>query len=458
MNQAAKSPFKQILSFILLFYCILLTGCRSKEQPVTLAETPFFDRPGINKLIDDNYTEVQKNGWAELRIPQSVHGITEDSFSPNALDAARKLIDAGYEAYIVGGAIRDLVMGTETMDFDISTNATNEEFSGILDDVSFHSIQSGLEFGYAHYPDEVIDVASCVNIPAAFYGISGVPDFNPDSLYSDNYLFDSFERDLTMNALYYDVKTGDLVDFHGGLHDIREGVLDTMTDSDTAIRSNPAVAIRALRFKARYGYVFSDRLEDAMQNHCAEYLKDLEAHTLAFNLDKFYPAGYARRCYDVLLDYDVFKTLYPALADLCDTKDYQSYARTATDWMDQWHDDGNLQDDRLAMAVLLWPALASKGNKEDLSQCISTLLDEENSIYFISDELRSHYQALFALEWTLTELPEEAQAKATVVLPEFENAYELLLIREASGEEGLKQAVEFWTEVRKNVAGSRTSD
>ena len=157
---------------------------RPQEGAEVQAAASLFDNAEVNRLIDENYERVQKDGWAELRIPQSIHHISRADFEPNALDAADKLCAAGYEVYIVGGSIRDIILGKSANDFDIS------------------------------------------------------------------------RRDLTINALYYDIKTDEIVDWPGSLRDLRNGILDTLTDSDLTIRNVPPNAIRALRFKAGMVSVF----------------------------------------------------------------------------------------------------------------------------------------------------------------------------------------------------------
>ena len=213
-----------------------------------------FDSPEVNRLLDQNYAQVKEQGWAELRIPKSLHGIGEERFSASSIAAAKTLIAAGHEAYIVGGAVRDFVMGKEANDFDIVTDASHDEVAALLPGVTFHTIQNGLKFGVAHYEGENVDVATFVNIPKEYKGVPGVPDFNTDSLYGENALVDSFQRDFTMNAIYYDVKTGDLVDFHGGLRDIRDKRIATMVSPSLEFGCKPNTLFRGLRFQSRYGF------------------------------------------------------------------------------------------------------------------------------------------------------------------------------------------------------------
>ena len=438
-----------------LFLCLLaalalISGNAFGEASGTVAfpEADPAERAGlfasaeVNAMIDENYEAVVRDGWAELRIPMSMHGITEDHFPANSLDAAHKLIDAGYDAYMIGGSVRDLIMGTETMDYDITTNASNEAIVEVLGDVTFHSIATGHEFAIVHYGDEIVDVATCINIPASYHGIQGVPDFDPDSLYSDNIVADSFQRDLTMNAIYYDMATGDLVDFHGGLHDIREGILDTMLDAKVELTTDPRVAVRAMRFKARYGARFSDRLETEMRERAPEHVTNCTPKANLVNLRKFYTAGYARDAWDTLMDYGAFPALYTPVADLCHSPDYQSYIRSAMEWMDTWHDAGNLQDSDLAMAAILWPAVADLD-----AEGIAEVLEAQSKTIMLFEDIRQRYMALFELEKSLTGSFTDEEAMEMVSQSQFENAYELLLMR-GETDKSLEDAIAFWTGAR----------
>jgi poly(A) polymerase len=414
---------------------------------------PFFTDE-INRMIDENYKLVQENGWAELRIPESVHGLSRDIFSPNAVDAAEKLINAGYEAYCIGGAVRDLVMGTPTMDFDIVTTAPNEEFEKILGDVTFHTIPSGQSFGYAHYPDEVIDVARCVNIPAAYKGLPGVPDFDPDALYSGSFVADSFQRDLTFNAIYYDFRTGDLVDYHGGLHDIREGIVDTMVDPYVAIDDDPRIAIRSLRFAARYNFRLSDRMDAAMMENGPEYAAKNKPDRNEFNLAKYYDAGYARRCLDNLEKYNMFTAIYTPAAELYQTDAYKEYIRAATDWMDEWYAAGKVMDGNLSIAAFLWPAVEElKG--EALQTAAKELFAAQRKTIEINEEKEAKFLDIYDLQAKLTGELTEEDSQELLQHPHFMDAFELLMIRSRTNPE-LNPSVKYWSELMQKNRNAAT--
>ena len=155
-----------------------LTGEWAKTWAASMAAAPqtagsLFDNPEVKRMIDENYQEVLKNGYAELRIPLSLHGITEDVFTDNARDVAARLMENGYKAYVIGGCIRDFVMGRESNDIDFVTDAPLEQQQAIFGDAFVSHLSSGSVYGRVYYPDEVIDLATFQNIPPAFRRASG---------------------------------------------------------------------------------------------------------------------------------------------------------------------------------------------------------------------------------------------------------------------------------------------
>ena len=433
--------------FLLAAVLVLLCFPASAETDVF---ANLFENPEINALIDANHEEVMKNGYAELRIPESVHQIPLEFIDPYAMDAAQVLLDAGYDVYIIGGAVRDLVLNVKSSDFDLSTNASIEQQIELFGDMlTFHSAGE-YQFGYLHYPDEIVDLATTINIPAFFAGMPGVPEFDPDQLYSDSYLFDSFERDLTINAIYYDLRTHELVTYHGGLYDIRRNILDTIGDPDVKMTGNPTTAVRALRFKARFNAVFSDRLEEAMRANASRYFSLVAPTSNTFNMPRFFVNGYAVSCLEILDDYGVFAQVYAPVAELYETAEYKEYLRAAMNWMDEWYAGGNLMEDELPLAAILWPLIAEKPDDISVAECASALFDVQNKTIAIFEDTARKYIEIFELQEKLTETAGSAEAPEIMQAPQFENAYELLMIR-ACTDDSLADAAAFWTQMRETV-------
>ena len=370
----------------------------------------FFDDPEINALIDANYAEVQEKGWAELVIPESLHHFGRDRISPNALTVGQKLIDRGFAAYIVGGTVRDFAMGTKVNDFDVATDATIEQQMEIFGDALSLHVNNGKTFGVVHFEDEGIDLAQFQNIPAPYLGKPGVPDFDPESKVSTSPLNDSFQRDLTMNALYYDLTTGNIIDYHGGLYSIREGFLKAPVDGDLAMRTDPAI-IRLLRFKARYGFRLSDDLEAAMREHALEYAATIAPLEAENQLRRMWFGGYAVTCFDEMNDYGLFAYFHPPVADICGTEEYIAYAREALARLDADKAAGKIVDENEALALLLYPAAEKLAETMPAAEAVKAVLDHEATVYewwMDTRKLSEQYLLDLLIKAEAAELPVDA--------------------------------------------------
>lgn len=410
----------------------------SSESSSALSKGLFANKE-LNRLVDQNHKEVEKNGWAELRIPVSLHGITEDFVDPDAVDAAKKLLAEGYEVYVVGGAIRDLIMDYPANDFDLATNASISEIKRILGDVTTHSV-GDMTFAYAHYPSQIIDVAPFYNIPVAYYGSEGIPEFNPQERITDKAVNDSFRRDLTMNSIYYDMSNGDIVTWQGGLYDIREKQINTIAEPNLQMTDDPSVTIRALRFKARYNYNFSDRLEEAMRSGCPIYLDALDPDSMAFNLPKLFNGGYATESYNVLMDYNGFETLFPSTEGYGSDAAFQSYMKVAMAQFDALYAGGTKVSEQLMFSTILWPMIAREENFDRaLEKHISLQFKKCATDYEVINSMRR----MLRLEEKLTTEAAQNHAELISSSDEFADALRLLEIRALAGDVPT-QTLDFW--------------
>ena len=400
----------------------------------------------INRLIDENYTLVQKNGWAKLVIPRILHGIGEERFSPSCIAAAKTLIAAGHEAYVIGGAVRDMIIGKPSNDFDLVTSATNEEIKALLPNVTFHTIQNGAEFAVAHYPDEAIDVATFMNIPAVYYGHEGIPDFDPSELYGRNILNDSFQRDLPFNALYYDIVTGDLIDFHGGLHDIREGQINTMTDAHLEFSYKPNNVFRALRFKSRFGYSLNQQVEEAIRANIAEYVANMEGTTLSNEITKMEFTGYSLICWRTLLEYGAIPVVFPPVLDFYKTSAYRDYMEATLSALDAAYakNKGDKGYMRYFLAAALWPAIERETAKgTPFWDSVAKVLDNEGRVYVYLKTERRDVEEFLSVEHYLTHPRRLKPVDALISNLYFPAAFELLKVR-ARLNPSLAGFVSFW--------------
>ncbi len=185
-------------------------------------------------------------------IPLKAHGITRDRLSSCALKTVTTLQKAGYEAYVVGGAVRDLLMGKTPKDFDVATDARPEEVRALFR----RSRIIGRRFQIVHVMcgPETIEVTTFRG-PA---DENAQVDDETGRILRDNVFGtqeeDAARRDFTVNALYYDPATEEIIDQHRGVDDIRDRVLRIIGDPATRFREDPVRMLRAVRFAARFDF------------------------------------------------------------------------------------------------------------------------------------------------------------------------------------------------------------
>ncbi|HEX6691790.1 MAG TPA: polynucleotide adenylyltransferase PcnB, partial [Burkholderiales bacterium] len=185
-----------------------------------------------------------------VRMPREKHGLARDSLSPAAAKVCAVLREAGFQAYVVGGAVRDLLLGFEPKDFDIATDARPEQVRPLFR----RAIIIGRRFRLVHVMmgQDTVEVST-------FRGA------DPQTAEKDEHgrvlrdnVFgtqeeDALRRDFTVNALYYDPATEEVVDFHGGLADLKKRVMRVIGDPEVRYREDPVRMLRAVRLCAKLG-------------------------------------------------------------------------------------------------------------------------------------------------------------------------------------------------------------
>ncbi len=185
-------------------------------------------------------------------IPRPDHPISRKDIDHDTLKVMYKLKDAGFEAYLVGGAVRDLLMGKKPKDFDVATNARPRDLRRLFR----NSREVGRRFRLIHV------FFGPKNVEVATLRSAIEPPDGSDDLYIDDdnqwgdLESDAFRRDFTVNSLYYDIRDFAVIDYTGGVEDVRDRLVRAIGDPKTRFAEDPVRMLRAIKFAARFGFDF----------------------------------------------------------------------------------------------------------------------------------------------------------------------------------------------------------
>jgi poly(A) polymerase len=258
---------------------------------------------------------LKNNGKPESKgpriIPRSAHGVSENEVSKSALKVLYRLHKSGYQAFLVGGCVRDALVGLHPKDFDVATDATPDEVRALFSNCRL----IGRRFRLAHvrFGREIIEVATFR--AAANHADDDHAHDDEGRIIRDN-VYGSIEedvwrRDFTCNALYYNIADHSIWDFAGGVDDIKQKHIVLIGDAQKRLREDPVRMLRAVRFAAKLEFTVDDAVAGAIRSQ-ANLLSNVPAARLFDEFLKLFQAGHAERTFDMLRDYDLFAPLFPA--------------------------------------------------------------------------------------------------------------------------------------------------
>ena len=303
-------------------------------------------------------TEDQGNPTLAQRvIERAEHGISRRQISPNALRVLYRLKEAGHQACLVGGAVRDLLLGLEPKDFDVATDATPEQVRQLFRNCRL----IGRRFRLAHvmFGREIIEVAT---FRANSDDGSGDRELENGRLVRDNVYGtieeDAVRRDFTANALYYDIADFSVRDFVGGYDDVRARVLRLIGDPESRYREDPVRMLRAVRLAAKLGMGIDPAAAEPIPR-LAPLLADAPPARLFEEMLKLFLAGCAHDSLLGLEHHGLLPVLFPdtaaALADDAAGGSATMLVKAMANTDRRVHEDKPVTPAFL-FAALLWPA------------------------------------------------------------------------------------------------------
>lgn len=393
-------------------------------------------------------------------IPRPEHNISRSLVSEAAIRTLYGLKKGGYEAYLVGGGVRDLLLGREPKDFDVATDARPEEIRRL-----FRSCMIiGRRFRLAHvrFGREVIEVAT-FRAGADESGTMGGEQVIEDGrLVRDNVYGnleqDARRRDFTLNALYYNIRDFSVLDYADGMTDLKAGLLRLIGDPELRYREDPVRMLRAVRFAAKLGFRIHAATEAPIAG-MAHLLEGIPPSRLYEEVVKIFHNGEAVQGFELLRLYGLFGVLFP-LTEAALTLEENAFPITlvtkALGNTDKRIAEGKPVTPAFLFAALLWEPvrLAALGfeqqgaaREESLHLAASSIFAEQSKHVALPKRFALQAREIWALQprfqFTKGKRPERL-----LTHPRFRAAYDFLCLRASCGEE-VQELAQWWTDYQE---------
>ncbi len=413
----------------------------------------------------NDYTPSEAPAFTELAlniVTRQEHNISRKKISDNALKVLYRLHGAGFDAYLVGGGVRDLLLGQAPKDFDIATNATPEQIRQLFKNCRL----IGRRFRLAHimFGRDIIEVAT-------FRGHHQEPSKNVSQQSKEGMLLrdnvygtideDAERRDFTVNAMYYNIGDYSIHDYAGGIEDLEDKLIRLLGDPETRYREDPVRMLRAIRFAVKLDFDIEEDTAEPIEE-LATLLQDIPAARLYEESLKMLQSGHGLETYHLMREYNLFQQLFPTIAEFF-TEDYSSQTEQMLDLVldstDQRIEEGKRINPAFMFAAMLWYPLQEKAKqlmeKRNLAYYDAIM---EASNYVLDDQVRTiaiprRHTATIREIWQLQlRMPRRNGKRAfrLMELNKFRAGFDFLEMR-GEVEQGDTQLLAKWWETFQNA-------
>ena len=419
-----------------------------EDLPPKLAEKSKRDPIKSNEIIN-------KIPEGATIISRPDHCVSRKQVSDHALKVLYRLRKEGFDAYLVGGCVRDLLLGREPKDFDVVTNAEPDEIADIFSNCRL----IGKRFRLAHvfYGREFVEVATFRK--AISDDKKEVPRLTKEGRILHDNIYGSIEedvwrRDFTINALYYNITDFSIVDFVGGMADHQAGLIRLIGDSNERFREDPVRMLRAIRFAVKLAFKLHHDCEQAIPLN-AHLLASIPAARLHDEVTKLFLSGYGVQTFEMLRQYGLFGVLFPAVEKSL-SHEASHFPKmmviNALKNSDLRIVEGKPVTSYFLFAVLLWEPMQLRAKEKITKGTLESTAYYEAASEVLTQQIRRvslpRHLALEIREvWNLQpKFDVRAGMKPHRLMshPRFRAAYDFLLLRAQTGSASLEVA-EWWT-------------
>lgn len=414
------------------------------------------DQTGITTVKSNDDLNRLLNEGERRVIPESTHKIPRHALDDNAMRVVYRLLDNGYEGYLVGGCVRDLLAGTEPKDFDVVTSATPEQTEPLFNNARL--IGRRFKIVHVRFGREIIEVATfrASHDSDANSGDQGKQAAS-GMLMRDNVYGsledDALRRDFTINALYYNVSDNAVYDFANGYPDLLAKQVRIIGDAESRYREDPVRMLRAARFAAKLGFEIEKETAEPIRR-MGSLIAKVSSARMFDEVLKLLQTGYGEACLRQLLRFDLLRFLLPANDRMLgsDTYPVDALTNNALRNTDRRLSQGKSVNPAFLFAAMLWYPLVERMEKlkdrrdlpplQRLHEAANQVLAEQVKATAIPRRHSTTIREIWELQHRLLR---QDHAERLIEHPRFRAGYDLLVLREESGED-LNGLSRWWTD------------
>lgn len=384
-------------------------------------------------------------------IPREAHTISRSHISQAALKVLYRLHKFGFSAYLVGGSVRDLLLGLSPKDFDVVTNALPEEIQRLFS----NSFIIGRRFRLVHvrFGNEIIEVAT-------FRGNTknniGRVKTQHGVLLRDNVYGtledDVWRRDFTVNALYYNIADFSVIDYVNGMADLEKKCLRVIGDPIERYREDPARMLRGIRLAGKLDFSIEPSSAEPIRKY-RELILHVPPARLFDKMLKIFHSGKSYAIFQLMQEYGLFEILFPQVAaSLRDQSKYR-FVEEAFKNTDQRINENKTINSAFLFAVMLWCPVQERKtflvDQEDMNfhqafhLAMSEVLSAQIKLITIPRRFTTIIREIWNLQYHL-ENPRPKRILKVFYHPRFRAAYDFLVLR-ATNETALQEVGAWWT-------------
>jgi len=388
-------------------------------------------------------------------IPRSKHTISRSSINENAKKVLYRLSKKGFDSYLVGGSVRDLQLGIQPKDFDIATNASPEQIKKIFKNCRL----IGRRFRLAHiyFGKEIIEVATfraASNTQSSSYAQQS----ENGMVLRDNVFGtledDVFRRDFTVNALYYDIRNFSIIDFVGGVADLKERTLRIIGDPERRYREDPVRMLRAIRLSTKLDFTIAASTKEPIAR-LGPLLADIPSARMFDECLKIFLGGKSKAAYAILQELNLLDYLWPQTKTIVNAEPtLAKFIEHAMDSTDLRVSSQKSVNPAFLLATMLWPPVSAKITQLNISTKHSSevigVIDEifslQQKTITVPKKFLLQAKEIWLLQFRLVRRQGAKRARNIHSLPRFRAAYDFLLLRASvENDPFLSELADWWS-------------